>query len=49
MSSVKFESKEISNIIRSLDVNNAHGHDIISIRMLRICVYCYCGTTCNHF
>ena len=37
LSSVKFESKEISNVIRSLDVNKAHGHDNISIRMLRIC------------
>ena len=35
MSSVKFESKGISNIIRSLDVNKAHGCDI-SIRMLKI-------------
>ena len=36
MSSVKFESKGISNIIRSLDVNKAHGHDNISIRVLKI-------------
>ena len=33
--SVKFQSKEISNI-RSLDVNKAHGHDI-STKMLKIC------------
>ena len=37
MSWVKFESKGISNIIRSLDVNKAHGHDNISIRVLKIC------------
>ena len=35
--SVKFESKDISNIIRSLDVNKAVGHHSISIRMLKIC------------
>ena len=37
LSSVKFESKEISNVIRSLDVNKAHDHDNISIRMLKTC------------
>ena len=37
LSSGIFESKDISNIIRSLDVNKAHGHDNISIRMLKIC------------
>ena len=37
LSSIKFESKDISNIIRSLDVNKAHGHHSISIRMLKIC------------
>ena len=35
-SSVKFENKDISNIIRSIDVNKAHSHDNISIRMLKI-------------
>ena len=28
---------DIINIIRSLDVDKAHGHDNISIRMLKIC------------
>ena len=37
LSSVKFESKEISDMIRSLDVNKAHGPDNISIRMSKIC------------
>ena len=37
LSSGIFESKEISNIIRSLDVNKTHGHDSISIRILKIC------------
>ena len=35
--SVKFESQVISNIIRSLYVNKAHGYDNVSIRMLKIC------------
>ena len=37
--SVNFESKDISNILRSLDVNKVHGHDNVSIRMLKKCVY----------
>ena len=37
LSSVKFESKNISNIIRSLDLNEDHSHDNIFIRMLKIC------------
>ena len=37
LSSVKFESEEISNIIRSLDVIKAHGHNNIFIRMSKIC------------
>ena len=34
--SVKFQGTDISNIIRSLDVNKARGHDDIPIRMLKI-------------
>ena len=37
LSSIKFENKDIINIIRSLSVGKAHGHDNISIRMLKIC------------
>ena len=37
LTSVKFEDAEIINIIRSLNVSKAHGHDDISIRMLQIC------------
>ena len=37
LSSVKFEDTEIINIIRSLNVSKAYGHDDISIRMLQIC------------
>ena len=34
---VKFESKDNRNIIRSLDVSKVHGHNNISIIMLKIC------------
>ena len=34
LSLVKFEDTEIINIIRSLNVSKAHGHDDISIRVL---------------
>ena len=37
LSFIKFENKDIINIIRSLNVDKAHGHDNISIRMLKIC------------
>ena len=36
LSSLQFEDKGIIKIIRSLDINKAHGHDDISIRMLKI-------------
>ena len=37
LSWIKFENKDIINIIRSLNVDKAHDHDNISIRMLKIC------------
>ena len=37
LSSIKFENKNIINIIRSLSVGKTHGHDNIFIRMLKIC------------
>ena len=37
MSSISFSSKNITKIIWDLDPNKAHGHDMISIRMLKIC------------
>ena len=37
LSSLQFEDKDVIKIIRSLDINRAHGHDDISIRMLKIC------------
>ena len=37
ISSVSFSSNHIARIIRNLDPNNVHGHDMISISMLKIC------------
>ena len=34
---VNFETSDLLQIIRNLDVNKAHGHDNISVRMLKIC------------
>ena len=35
--SVSFSQDEIAKIIQNLDSNKAHGHDNISIRMLKMC------------
>ena len=37
LSSVNFSQDDIAKIIQNLDPNKAHGHDNISIRMLKIC------------
>ena len=37
ISSIDFGSDDIAKIIHNLDPNKAHGHDMISIRMLKIC------------
>ena len=37
ISSITFNRNDIAAIIRSLDPNKAHGYDMISIRMLKIC------------
>ena len=37
LSSLQFEDNDIIKIIRPLDINKAHGHDDISISMLKIC------------
>ena len=34
--SIKFENKDIINVIKALDPCKAHGYDDISIRMLKI-------------
>ena len=37
ISSIDFGLDDIAKIIQKLDLNKAHGHDMISIRMLKIC------------
>ena len=37
ISDIAFNSEDIAKLISGLDPNKAHGHDMISIRMLKIC------------
>ena len=37
LSTVEFSTNDILKIIRNLNPNKAHGHDMISIQMLKIC------------
>ena len=37
LSTIHFTSNDILKLIKNLDPNNAHGHDMISIRMIKIC------------
>ena len=37
LSTIKFPSDDILKIIKNLDLNKAHGHDMISIWMIKIC------------
>ena len=37
LSTVEFSTNDILKIIRNLNLNKAHGHDMISIQMLKIC------------
>ena len=37
LSTIHFTSDDILKIIKNLDPNKAHGHDMISIRMIKIC------------
>ena len=37
LSTINFSTDDILKIIRNLDPNKAHGHDIISILMIKIC------------
>ena len=37
LTSINFSYNDIPKIIRSLDINNAHGHDDTSVRMVKIC------------
>ena len=35
--SIKFDNNDILKILRSLNVNKTHGHDGISVRMIKMC------------
>ena len=37
LSNIPFTEKNIEKVIQNLDLNKAHEHDMISIRMLKIC------------
>ena len=37
ISTVTFTSDDIATLIQNLDPNKAHGHDMLSIRMLKLC------------
>ena len=37
LNTLKFSDNDIEKIIQNLDPNKAHGHDKISIRMIKIC------------
>ena len=37
LTSLDFNEEEILKIIRALNIHKAHGHDDISIRMIKIC------------
>ena len=39
LSSVTFSQNNIAKIIQNIDSGKAHGHDNISIRMLKICSF----------
>ena len=42
LSSLEIIANDIGNIIKALNVNKAHGHDEISIRMLKLCESAIC-------
>ena len=37
LTTINFSINDTLKIIRNLDLNKAHGHDMISIRMVKIC------------
>ena len=37
LASIKFDNNDILKIIRSLNINKAHGHDSILVRMIKMC------------
>ena len=49
LSTVEFSGYHILKIIRNINPNKAHGHDMISIRMLKIYDEFICETTAMMF
>ena len=37
LNSINFNEEEMLKIVRALNIHKAHGHDDISIRMIKIC------------
>ena len=37
LSSIKFNIEDTLKIIKSVNVNKAHGHDVISVRKIKLC------------
>ena len=37
LSTISFKDEDVLKIIKSLNINKAHGHNDISIRLLQIC------------
>ena len=42
LAKIVFTTDDIANIIKNLDLNKSHGHDNISIRILKICGVSVC-------
>ena len=42
LSTIECDKEKIKKIINNLDPNKAHGHDMISIRMLKVCGEAIC-------
>ena len=42
LTTIHFSNNNIPKIIRNLDPNKAHGHDMIGIRMVKICDHSIC-------
>ena len=42
LAKIVFTTYDIANIIKNLDSNKSHGHDNVSIRMLKICGVSIC-------
>ena len=48
-SNVQISNDNIIKIISNLDSNKDHGHDMISIRMLKLCSFSLCKSPFNYF